>query len=173
MNWIFLNLNHAFEASVDSTRKSRSLLVYSNVVGDAEHPLIAKSSAIELGVETCTSNPFTCNGCLCVVLSWTLSYKRKQKDARWKSDTYHRINGVTKKLIKFASPVLMDCLQTGLTTLTSGQPLETSGRAVVASLKRGPERKAGPMIKAGIQRGGRQAYKKAKRSVASIFQRKR
>lgn len=125
MNWIFLNLNHAFEASVDSTRKSRSLLVYSNVVGDAEHPLIAKSSAIELGVETCTSNPFTCNGCLCVFLSWTLSYKRKQKDARWKSDTYHRINGVTKKLIKFASPVLMDCLQTGLTTLTSGQPLET------------------------------------------------
>ena len=78
-------------------------------------------------------------------------------------------SGVTEDLIKIASPVLMNAMQSGLQAAASGRSLGDAGEVAGQSLKRGLKRKAGSLVKAGLKAGGRQAYKKAKRSVTSIF----
>ena len=80
---------------------------------------------------------------------------------------YQRGDGATEELIKIASPVLMNAMQTGLQAAASGRSFNEVGGVVGNSLKRGLKRKAGALAKVG----GRYAYKKAKRSVASIFRR--
>ena len=65
--------------------------------------------------------------------------------------------------------MLMNAMQSGLQAVASGQSLGSTGEVVGQSLKRGFKRKAGSILKAGLKAGGRRVYKKAKRSVTSIF----
>ena len=78
-------------------------------------------------------------------------------------------SGVTEELIKIASPVLLHSLQSGLHGAASGKSLGLAGQVIGQSLKQGSKQKAGSILKAGIKAVGQHAYKKAKRSVASIF----
>ena len=82
---------------------------------------------------------------------------------------YLRGAGATEDLIKIASPVLLNAMQSGLQAAASGRSFSDVGGVVGRSLKRSLKRKAGALVKAGLKAGGRQAYKKAKRSVTSIF----
>ena len=82
---------------------------------------------------------------------------------------YQRGAGATEDLIKIASPVLLNAMQSGLQAAASGRSLSDVGGVVGHSLKRGLKRKAGALVKAGLKAGGRHAYKKAKRRVTSIF----
>ena len=75
VEWHFLNLNKAFQYAVNHT--SRTLLVYSdvvssNIMGDAEHPLIREVHYIRSGGGDVYFEP-THIGCPCVVVIWMSS----------------------------------------------------------------------------------------------------
>ena len=80
-------------------------------------------------------------------------------------------SGVTEDLIKIASPVLLNALQSGLHAAAGGQSLGAAGQVVGESLKQGFKRRVGSILKVGLKARGRHAYKrkKEKRSVAAIF----
>ena len=72
-------------------------------------------------------------------------------------------DGFTEELIKIAAPVILESLQSGLRTASSGKSLGVVGDVIGQTLKRGVKRKA------GVKAGGQHIYKKAKRKVSDIF----
>ena len=78
-------------------------------------------------------------------------------------------DGFTEELIKIAVPVVLESLQSGLRTASSGKSLSVVGDVIGQTLKQGVKRKAGALIKAGVKAGGQHVYKKAKRKVSDIF----
>ena len=63
-------------------------------------------------------------------------------------------DGFTEELIKIAAPVVLESLQSGLRTASSGKFLGVAGDVIEQTLKRGVKRKAGALIKAGVKAGG-------------------
>ena len=78
-------------------------------------------------------------------------------------------DGFTEELINIAAPVVLESLQSGLRTASSGKSLVVAGDVIGQTLKRGVNRKAGTLIKAGVKAGVQHIYKKAKRKVSDIF----
>ena len=78
-------------------------------------------------------------------------------------------DGFTEELIKIAAPLVLESLQSGLRTASSGKSLGVVGDVIGQTLKQGVKRKAGTLIKAGVKAGGQHVYKKAKRKVLDIF----
>ena len=62
-------------------------------------------------------------------------------------------DGFTEELIKIASPVVLESLQSGPRTASSGKSLDV-GDVIGQTLKRGVRPKAGALIKAGVKAGG-------------------
>ena len=75
----------------------------------------------------------------------------------------------TEELIQIAAPVILESLQSGLRTASSGKSLGVVGDVIGQTLKRGVKRKAAALIQAGVKAGGQHVYKKAKRKVSDIF----
>ena len=63
-------------------------------------------------------------------------------------------DGFTEELIKIVSPVVLELLQLGPRTASSGKSLDVVGDVIGQTLKRGVKPKAGALIKAGVKAGG-------------------
>ena len=78
-------------------------------------------------------------------------------------------DGFTEELIKIAGPAVLEYLQSGLCTTSSGKSLGVVGEVSKQTLKRGVKWKAGMLIKAGVKAGGQHDSKNAKRKVSDIL----